>query len=202
MIVVLNERKQRLAKSINATVEQIPDYRVRTPLQASIMILKRHRDVMFQNDQINCCPISIIITTLAAHAYNSEEDVAEALNSILAGMDRYIERDSSNRAIIRNPTDAMENFADKWAEHPERERSFYTWLRQAREDFARVAGMDSGKTITESISPHIGTELAKRAEERAGGGSLLRKATVASAVAATPSFGSVPRVPTKPKGFA
>ena len=202
-LVVLNERKRALAKSLNASVEQIPDYRVRTPLQAAIMILKRHRDMMFEKDQTNCCPISIIITTLAAHAYNSEEDIADALYSILTNMERFIERDADRRAIIRNPSDAMENFADKWAEFPERERSFYTWLRQAREDFSRIAAMDNRKMITETLSPHLGVELAKRAENRAGSGAgpLLRGATGASAGAAAPSFGAVPRVPSKPKGF-
>lgn len=203
MVVVLTERKRDLAKSLNASVEQIPDYKVRTPLQAGIMILKRHRDIMFQYDEINCCPISIIITTLAAHAYNGEEDIAAALYSILERMDRFIERDASNRAIIRNPSDPMENFADKWTEYPERERSFFQWLAQARADFARIATMDNRSKISEALSPHIGTELAKRAESRAGsgGGPLLRGVSNTSAAAGAPSFGSVPRVPTKPKGF-
>jgi hypothetical protein len=204
MVVVLNERKRELAKSLNASVEQIPDYRVRTPLQASIMILKRHRDIMFEKVEVNCCPISIIITTLAAHAYNGERDVADALLSILSNMERFIERDERNLAVIRNPSDPMENFADKWAEYPERERSFFAWLRQAREDFARISGMESSRLITETLSPHVGVELAKRAEGRAGGapGSLLRGATSAAAGAAAPSFGNTPRVPSKPEGFA
>ncbi len=37
MIVVLNERKRELAKSINASVEDIPDYKIRTPLQLAAM---------------------------------------------------------------------------------------------------------------------------------------------------------------------
>lgn len=204
MILQLNERKKRLAKSISASVENIPDYRVRTPLQSSIMILKRHRDMMFEKDEINCCPISIIITTLAAHAYQGEEDVSDALYSILSRMDAFIERDARNKAIVRNPSDPMENFADKWVEYPERERSFYHWLEQARVDFARIISMSNTNQITESISPHVGVELAKRAEGRAGGGSgsLLRAATAASGTAGAPAFGSVPRVPSKPKGFA
>lgn len=204
MILQLNERKQRLAKSIRASVETIPDYRVRTPLQSSIMILKRHRDMMFEKDEINCCPISIIITTLAAHAYQGEEGVSDALYSILSRMDSFIERDARNEAIVRNPTDPMENFADKWSEFPERERSFYQWLEQARADFARIASMSNANQITEALSPHVGVDLAKRAEGRAGGGfgPLLRGATAASSAAGAPAFGSVPRVPSKPKGFA
>lgn len=204
MIVQLNERKQKLAKSIHASVESIPDYRVRTPLQSAIMILKRHRDMMFVNDEINCCPISVIITTLAAHAYQGEAEVPEALYAILSRMDAFIERDASRRAIIRNPSDPMENFADKWAEYPERERSFFAWLNQARADFSAVTAMTSSPDIAQALSPHIGVELAKRAEDRAraSSGSLLRAPSAAPAAAAAPAFGSVPRVPSKPKGFA
>lgn len=203
MVVVLNERKRDLAKSLNASVEKIPDYKVRTPLQASIMILKRHRDIMFEKDAINCCPISIIITTLAAHAYGGQEDVGDALLAILSGMEAYILRDRNGRALIPNPTDPMENFADKWAKHPERERAFFKWLRQAQADYARVAELESGAMITEILSPQMGTALAKRAETRFRGGSasLLRGATTAAA-SSSPSFGSVPRIPSKPKGFA
>jgi hypothetical protein len=204
MAVVLAERKRELAKSLNSSVEKIPDYRVRTPLQASIMILKRHRDIMFAEDSTNCAPISIIITTLAAHAYNGEEDVPDALMSILSNMERFIERAERNQAVIRNPSDPLENFADKWIDHPEREQSFFAWLRQAREDFVRVAGMESPRLITETLSPHVGVELAKRAESRASGtsNSLLRGATAAAGTAPAPSFGKAPRVPSKPEGFA
>lgn len=202
MIVVLNERKRELAKSIHASVEDIPDYRVRTPLQSSVMILKRHRDMMFAKDEINCCPISIIISTLAAHAYNGESDVAAALLSILSGMERHIQRDHANRAIIPNPSDPLENFGDKWAEHPEREQAFYRWLRQAQADYTRIASMDQSSLITETLSPNMGVELAKRAEARSRGGSLLRGASAATVGTAAPTFGSVPRVPSKPQGFA
>jgi hypothetical protein len=205
MIVVLTERKRELAKSINASVEEIPDYRVRTPLQSAVMILKRHRDMMFANDETNCCPISVIISTLAAHAYNGEEEVGDALLSILSGMERHIHRDRLNNALIPNPSDPLENFADKWAEHPEREQAFYRWLRQAQRDYSQVATMNQGSLITEALSRHIGVELAKRAEARSRtpAGSLLRGATAASAaVAGAPAFGSVPRIPSKPQGFA
>jgi hypothetical protein len=204
MIVQLNERKEKLAKSISASVEKIPDYRVRTPLQSAIMLLKRHRDMMYEKDEINCCPISIIITTLSAHSYQGEEDISDALYSILSRMESFIERDTAGKAIVRNPSDPMENFADKWLEYPERERSFFAWLQQVREDFARIATMSSATLITESLSPHVGVELAKRAEGRARGnsGSLLRGATAASGAASAPAFGTVARVPSKPKGFA
>jgi hypothetical protein len=50
---VLNEMR---AEGVTASVEDIPTYRVRTPLQSAIMILKRHRDSMFEDNPTS--PIS------------------------------------------------------------------------------------------------------------------------------------------------
>lgn len=205
MRVQLELRKRALAEAVNASVEEIPDYKVRTPLQSSIMILKRHRDIMYVKDEINCCPISIIITTLAAHAYQGEAEIADALLSILTGMEDHIQRDANGRAVIANPSDPLENFADKWAEFPEREDAFYQWLTQARRDFAEAAGLADRHAITATLSEHIGEELAKRASDRAATkpSGMLRAATSASAGATSaPSFGNTARTPTKPKGFA
>jgi hypothetical protein len=170
------------------------------------MLLKRHRDMMYEKDEINCAPISIILTTLSAHAYNGERDIADALYSILGNMDRFVFRDDRRRAIIPNPADPLENFADKWEDNPEREQAFYAWLEQARADFAAVARQSSVKDMSKSLSDHMGTELAESAASRASGnsGSLLRGASAAApaAAASTPSFANTPSVPSKPKGFA
>lgn len=205
MRAVLEKRRRAMADAVKASVEAIPDYKVRTPLQSSIMILKRHRDIMYVKDEVNCCPISIIITTLAAHAYRGEEEIADALLSILSGMEAYISRDAQGRAIIANPSDPLENFADKWAEFPERERAFYAWLRQAQRDFVHAASLADRHSIGDSLSPHVGQELAKRAADRSATkpSGLLRKASGAAASAlSTPSFGNTARTPTKPQGFA
>jgi hypothetical protein len=206
MVVTFTRMRKQLAEAVHASVEDIPDYRVRTPLQSAIMILKRHRDIMFCRDEINCCPISIIITTLAGHAYNGEDTIADALLSILNRMDQFILHDG-NKYVISNPSDPLENFADKWEEFPDRATSFYKWLEQARSDFRHAAELFDQRLITETVAAHMGTELAKRAETRSGGGpasSLLRAASgvAAGSSAATPSFANEPRVPTKPLGFA
>ena len=203
---ILQKRKKVLADAVQASVEDIPDYRVRTPLQQAIMILKRHRDIMYLSDEIHCCPISIIITTLAAHAYRGEERIADALISILSGMELHIERDEAQRAVITNPSDPLENFADKWHEFPEREQAFFTWLRQAQQDFIVAAALTERRLVREKLEKHMGSDLAKRADERRRAespGGMLRPAAAAAAGAhSAPAFGDVPRTPTKPKGFA
>jgi len=206
MAAALLRRKQILVESlkkrgITASVEKLPDYRVRTPLQGAVMLLKRHRDTMFARDP-DLKPISVIITTLAAHAYRGEEAMAGALFSILSGMGSYIQRDGA-RYVIANPTDPFENFADKWEKQPLKAQAFFRWLDQAREDFGRASRATTLQAMNEAVSARMGTGLTDRAVRKIGGsgGGLLRAASAAPA-AAVPSFGSTPRVPTTPKGFA
>lgn len=201
MAAAFERRRRALAESLRANVEEIPDYRVRTPLQSAIMILKRHRDMMFVG-RMDERPISIILTTLAARSYEGEERIADALFAILSKMDSFIGRDQYGRAHIPNPTDPLENFADKWPAHPERERAFYEWLEQARRDFGQAALLADRMRISESLESRIGRGLAKRAADRAGStGGVLRAASVAPAASAL-SFGNEARRPTKPQGFA
>jgi hypothetical protein len=120
MEVIFEERKRELIrKGVRAGTEPIPFYAVRTPLQSAVMILKRHRDIMFvlRSDER---PISIILTTLAAHAYNGEAKISEALFAILNGMERFIGQTLDGNYVVANPSDPSENFADKWRDAPPR----------------------------------------------------------------------------------
>ena len=76
MQIQFDAARRSFAESKQLRVEEVPEYKVKTPLQRSIQILKRHRDLWFDENQSaydeNAKPISIIITTLAGHAYNNE----------------------------------------------------------------------------------------------------------------------------------
>jgi hypothetical protein len=201
MAADLERRKRLLAESVRGKVEDIPDYKVRTPLQAAVMILKRHRDHSFQA-RPEVRPISVIITTLAAHAYNGEDTIGRALASILRGADKHISQ-LAGRYWIPNPTDPLENFADKWAEYPERATAFFEWLGKARTDFDQAARSTDRRIITETVGRGVGTSLASRAEKRRPPpvrSPLLKPATAAPASVGL-SFPDASRVPTKPQGF-
>lgn len=201
---VLNEMR---AEGVTASVEDIPTYRVRTPLQSAIMILKRHRDTMFADDTTDK-PISIIIATLAAHAYSGEETIGLALLSILSRMENAIEHDGQ-KYIIKNPTDALENFADKWEKQPERARAFYAWLEEARSDFAAASRLVEHRRMAVVLADRMGSDLTNQASDRIlqstrpNGTGLLGAASAASATQApNVAFADEPRNPKKPDGFA
>ncbi len=201
MAAILERRKRVLAEAVRASVEDIPDYKVRTPLQAAVMILKRHRDHSFQ-DRAEVRPISVIMTTLAAHSYNGEETIGRALAAILSDMDKHIQR-HDGRYWVSNPTDPLENFADKWAEYPERATAFFEWLERVRIEFAQAARSTDRRVITETVGRGIGGPLADRAARRRQPPTrpaLLKAASVAPASAGL-AFPDRSRVPTKPQGF-
>ncbi len=129
---VLDEARGLLAKSAGVSIEEVPQWRVRTPLQRGVQLLKRHRDVHFTCDD-DRRPVSIIITTLAARAYGQERDVESALRALVREMPRHIEY-RNGRWWVENPANPAENFADKWNEKPERRAAFLAWLQKVEQD--------------------------------------------------------------------
>ncbi|CAN7392344.1 nucleotidyltransferase [Pararhizobium sp. LjRoot235] len=208
--MVFERRKRAILEtmrreSVRASVEDLPDFKVKTPLQSAIMILKRHRDNMFARN-LDLRPISIIITTLAAHSYENQDTISGALFAILDRMDQFIVYDG-RKHIITNPTDPFENFADKWEKEPQKAEAFFDWLRQARADFQAAAQAGTFQQMADALNPRMGYALSRRAVDRLTGGSrLLRAATGASAGGAgtvsAPSFANADRRPTKPQGYA
>lgn len=166
MLERFNEKRQVIAKAINASVEDVPMWRVKTTLQRVIQLLKRHRDLYFQNDQ-NRKPISIIITTLAAKAYDNNPNLHEALFDMVVGMKDHIE---SRDGVywVPNPVNPAENFADKWAKYPARATKFFAWLERVESDlnvFAKASGIDG---VAGSLAPGFGAKLVNQAVGRLG----------------------------------
>ena len=80
---------EKQLRMLSESVEPLPEYsKEKEPLVRIVQILKRHRDIMFGNDDEK--PISIIITTLAAEAYNKETDILQGLLMVLHNMEAYI----------------------------------------------------------------------------------------------------------------
>jgi len=154
MRVAFDERRMILAKALQADVEAVPEWQVRTPLQRVVQLLKRHRDVYFANQQEHR-PVSIIITTLAARAYGNQLDLYESLKVVLKGMPRFVEY-VNGRYVVRNPVEPDENFADKWNEKQALRQAFMQWLERAQLDFTTAL---EGKTSAEAaklLSPILG----------------------------------------------
>lgn len=139
--LVKEARDTMMAKQ--AEVEDVPLYRLKTPLQQAIQVLKRHRDVKFIDDSDNK-PASIIISTLAARAYQGENDVSQALARILSEMGDFVR---PNIPRVQNPAKGDEDFTDRWDEGGHKEKCFWHWLEEAQCDFAHLGTMEKPNAV-------------------------------------------------------
>ena len=136
-----------------AEIEDVKRRKIKTPLQRVVQLLKRHRDIMFKDDQSGNKPISIIITTIAASLYNEEDNIYDAMKNILLNANKWIEDNKrEGQYFIENPSYSGENFADKWNTHPERAEMFYNWINQAKRDLIDEHLYDSNRI---SMGRHI-----------------------------------------------
>jgi|SRR5882724_933168 len=154
-------------------VDDLPARRWKSPLQHCVQTLKCHRDVMFA-DEPDGKPISVIITTLAAAAYQGEQDVASALENILTNMGNYVLK---TKPRVPNPVNPVEDFADKWHDpkyaHLNLERKFWQWLEQAQSDFQIIGQSRDADFITEQVQAKFASTLdARSLKNRLGLGSV------------------------------
>jgi hypothetical protein len=146
MQTVLTEERSALAKSMQVDIQQVPEWSVRTPLQRAVQVLKRHRDIFFRAD-LDDRPVSVILTTLAARAYENEPDLARALVQIIDGMDSHVEQ-RNGRWWVPNPAHDRENFADKWNEKPVLRDNFCRWRDQVYADLEALTNATSERDAT------------------------------------------------------
>jgi len=149
-----------------ASVEDFPHHGNKGILQLIVQLAKRHRDIYFKDVTEDIAPISIIITTLAARAYEfcverfSFDTEIDVLIATLRMMPHFIERpviDGRKFYVVPNETTAGENFAERWNSEPARAMAFYTWQAEALQDFENIAAAEGIDTITKLLEQALGT---------------------------------------------
>lgn len=177
-----------------ASVSELPNFRWKSPLQQCVQVLKHHRDIMYAVKNIDSKPISVIITTLAARAYDGETNLALALKNILSKMELYI-NDVEPR--VPNPVNLNEDFADKWSTQEgvdlELEYNFRNWLKCAQEDFKLLDSTFDSKTLNEHVRTKLGVRVSSQTtDNQIVNNNLLSKATaVTSGLSSTSALGVI-----------
>ena len=166
-----DEKRKFYAERNKVDIEEIPLYRIKTPLQQAVQLLKRHRDIMYDSlseERKENAPISIIITTLAALAYNDEDNVFDALKNILSNMGKNIVRVNQKYEIL-NPVMQEENFADKWNANPKKAIEFFSWLDCAKKELLVKPFTEQGlHNLEKNLERCFGENIVKRSFKQAG----------------------------------
>ena len=121
---LVEEDRALVATAMRRDIADVPEFLVRTPLQRAVQVLKRSRDIYFGDDPV--ATTSILITTLAGHAYRGQRDVLDAVVDIAHEMHQTIEK-RDGFWWVENPAHDSENFADKWNTDPDRAKRFFEW---------------------------------------------------------------------------
>jgi hypothetical protein len=156
-------------------------------LRRTVQLLKRHRDIYFQTVTEEVAPISIVITTLAARAYEycvqmfSFDTEFDVLVAIIRMMPHFIEQRMVEGRVtywVPNETTQGENFADRWNTEPARVAAFYGWHARALADFEGLAALQGLDRITVNLEKSLGGAAVRR---------VMDKRTAAISVARTAS---------------
>jgi hypothetical protein len=113
-----------LEKAMRAENLPVIDWQNKKPLQRSVQLLKRYRDVYFQKDDTYKTS-SIVLTTIAGQLYNREDSIFDTVDNIITAVQGQITKFPS-RIKVYNPVNPQEEFTDKW----EREPKYYTAFKQ------------------------------------------------------------------------
>jgi hypothetical protein len=163
-----------------ANVADVPEWQVRTTLQRLVQVLKWHCAAHFGGHADNRPP-SILITTLAAQAYQGEEDLFTALLEVVHHIGSLVEC-RRGRWWVANPAEERENFADKWNDYPERRLAFHSWLASVTElmdTVEQMRGQGLHRVVDRLEEGFAARGLIRKAAQHLGEGNLeIREAGV------------------------
>jgi hypothetical protein len=192
MAIQYEAQLNRLKEVMKAEIQDVPLYRIKTPLQRGVQLLKRHRDIVFEKSDDK--PASIVITTLAAQSYSNELDIVEALTNIVDKMPTYIVT-RGGIPWVPNPVDPMENFADRWQDRPGREEDFRNWLKKFQIDLKAVLECEDIDRIGELLVQMFGERVSVAAVNK------YKERTQPQGVSTPPVIPISSRDSNKPWGF-
>lgn len=152
----------RLILEKAAKVEPIPDdlpYELKPPLKRAVQLLKRRRDIFFQQNEAQS-PRSIILTTLAAMHYTQEIDTYSALLQTVRNTNVTL---ANTQGIVRipNPSNIGENLADDWIGNPEAYKQFKAFSLAFQSELEDMTSESDSITLSRKLELLFGEKVAR-----------------------------------------
>ena len=145
-------------------------------LRRTVQVAKRHRSLHFEN-QPERAPISIVLTTLAARAYEAAvisgavyDTELDLVCDVISHMPDFIERRWNNGRIelwVPNETTDGENFAEKWNKDATLVEAFYEWHGAAVNHFTSLASATDAERTFVILNSIAGKNTSEAIRNRA-----------------------------------
>ena len=156
------ERKCALQRAIKAERQLVPIPPHQQPDQRSVLrratqLFKRRRDVVYRDDEH--APASIVLTTLAGNFFRGEDNTTDALVTILAATEEFVEV-SEHPLSVPNPSNPEENLTEAWT--PEQYTRFHAFVSDFHTKMRSLIDARGPRVIT-TLQVLFGEEIATRA---------------------------------------
>jgi hypothetical protein len=158
-------QRRALTAEARKSIEAVPPWGPKRPLQQAVQVLKVHKGMYFL-DQLDACPPSVLVTTLAGHVYDGSQDLVEAVVNIATAMAGAVEHGPAG-PVVMSPV-ADENFSEKWVGHPEYFEMFLAWLGAVERDLDQVQGLRGLDRVIDRLSEAFGREPITKAAKSLG----------------------------------
>ncbi len=171
-------------------------------LKRIVQLIKRARDVHFDGHE--AAPRSVVITTLAARNYLGAATLYEGLLTVMEQIVYEIESAEARgeQLVVRNPTNQLEEFSEKWREKPADYAIAVGWMIEFRDRLRALATL-TGPSLDRALEALFGERVVHEArlsvaqrfdqQRRAGqvrttGRSLTTSATIGGTIVPPHTF--------------
>lgn len=168
-----------LMNARSVTVDPLPENTaMKSPLQRSVQLPKRHRDVWFSKRKaLNRRTPSIVLTTILWQAYErfiigkAFASVFDVLSTMAEHLDDLTilkvttDHRGEARYVLENPTVPGENLVAKWNE-PDRKHEaaeYFEWVREYKKFVRALASTDGLHRLQPALAEALGKETVEPA---------------------------------------
>ncbi|MEZ4993541.1 MAG: nucleotidyltransferase [Saprospiraceae bacterium] len=150
-----------LERAVKVEKIQADDFNKKKPLQRAVQLIKRYRDIYFENDS-RYKTRSIVLTTIAGEFYMGEESIFDTIDQIITRIRSKIYY--PQRLKIYNPINPEEDFTDKWDTEPKYYEAFIDFVEHLYREWQKLK-KESGVIEEGKIFKGLfGAELFERAQ--------------------------------------
>lgn len=156
-------KQSLLEKALRAEGLPADNFENKKPLQRAVQLIKRYRDVYFQEDDAFKTS-SIVLTTIVGQFYSGEDSIYETIDNVIAKILNNM-RLQSGRIKVFNPVNPDEDFTDKWGDEHQYHIEFEKFSKFLHEEWQKLKQENGVLAEGVLLKGLFGAELFTKAQK-------------------------------------
>lgn len=168
-------QRDKNGKVVYNSIEEVPHYKIKTPVQETVQFFKRVRDIYYsKTKKYDKRPISAIITTIVAKVASRNDNLGittpELISKVITELKTYnmfnslkeeefysnypksvdIRKKNGKWEMI-NPTNPKDNLVDSWNNDEDISKLFFEWLDIIDKEIAKIIADPTNTVLYENL---------------------------------------------------